>query len=392
MAPERIALTALALSFWLGAHQATGQPAGAPAGEQAAWNFVGNVVHILASGYEGAEDDEEEGYGFAVGERDGHALIVTANHVVRKAGNPAHHITLQYANDGGRMRDAILLEPNLPQGAGDLAILEAPLPSGNDLQWPAMVPSYQMRPGMRAWRIGKRGRFVPAASPGLFVGRIGVALLEFDDLDTPSGSSGGPVLGDGGLVGMVVADGGLTGVPARVLPIDTIGAVVKSWGLPWQINEPPASRQAVARPATSPEAPRPSEPRPPLTRPLMADMAQDLIRRLLAALAADSDASLEALYAPRVLYAGKLVQRSDVLGQQHLAAVRWPARRFVLRPGAVQTDCNVVVGTCLVEANVDWVLQGPGEPTRSGRSHYTLSLDFSRGQPLIVTQTSTESR
>ena len=376
------------------------QPVNAPTGGRLAWSFRQNVVRIIATGL--PDDDEENGFGFVFGEQNGELYVATADHVVRKANTPAAHIGLRFFGALGESRDATLLALRLPPAGGDLAVLRVPTPPGFKPFWPAMVPSYMLQPGDPAWRIGKGDRWNPPNGPGSFQGRAGALWLEFDNLDTPRGSSGGPILGDGGLIGIVVKDGGLSNAPAQVLPADTIAAMLQNWQLPWQLGAPGLPVPAITQesppppatatpPPASPLSQRVSRPPPPLlSRPLMEQATRQMLQRFFTASAEDPAAQiavLDSMYASAVMHNGRLVRHAELLQSKRGYAEEWPQRRYLLRPNSVAVDCNVLVASCRVEALVDWSRRSAFVGQQDGQTRFTFSIDFSEPAPKIIAET-----
>jgi peptidoglycan hydrolase-like protein with peptidoglycan-binding domain len=212
------------------------QPQNASQGERMAWSFANNVVKLRTVQKDGSSGNE--GFGFVFGQRNGKVFVATADHVVRDPDRGEGKILITFYREQGREYEATLLQLRIPQNQGDLAVLEVPQPSDFLPNWPKMVPLFSVKPSTRAWRIGKQARWIPAISPGIYVGPQNGAWMGFENLDTPRGSSGGPIVTEQGVVGMVVADGGDAGVPSYVLPIETIGAHAVNWQLPWNLASP----------------------------------------------------------------------------------------------------------------------------------------------------------
>ncbi len=224
----------LAACLLLGPTPVATQPSGLSTGEQVAWSVVDDVVRIAVTLPNGSAG--EGGFGFVVGERDGDLYIATADHVVRADGDLIGSALVTFHSDQGHPRAATLLDLRLPPEQGDLAVLELPVPPHYLPEWPPTASTSDLLPGTRAWRIGKQQRWVPAATPGVFVGLQGTIWLGFDDLDTPPGSSGGPVVTEQEIAGMVITGDVPSGPPSSVLPIETIAIKLKLWQLPWNLS------------------------------------------------------------------------------------------------------------------------------------------------------------
>ena len=256
------AASALACSFG-----ALAQPAGVTGGERIAWLVADDVVRITTTLPDGSA--AEEGFGFVFGESNGRIYVVTADHVVRQGKSDGNEgkaegslkVQVIFRGDQGHRYDAELLDLQLLPERGDLAVLQLPKPPSFRAAWPSVADADALVPGVRAWRIGKVERWIPATVPGEFVGRSAL-WLAFDNLDTPRGSSGGPVVTQDGIVGMVVAEGGMTGVPSDVLPIGTIEGVLREWQLPWNLRSDHKAPVAEPPSVAAPTEPVVSQPQP----------------------------------------------------------------------------------------------------------------------------------
>jgi Trypsin-like peptidase domain len=212
---------------------ARAQPADAPPGENNAYAFRALTVQVRSAKTEEPDIPVEEGYGFVVGRRNDLLTVVTADHVVRdQDGIPYGNVMVELYINRGHLIPAHLLDYRIPHQSGDMAVLEVHKPDVPDFPDSSPVPiaRFPIDEGTRAWRIGKEEGWTPSNRPGAFVGRQQTIWLGFDNLDTPRGSSGGPILTDGGLIGMVTHD--LSG-RAYVLPIDIITEFLARQGVPF---------------------------------------------------------------------------------------------------------------------------------------------------------------
>jgi len=113
--------------------------------KQVADDFLDRVVQIATA-------DNGKGHGFVVGESidaEGRPafLVVTADHVVRNDRLPSGSAPPQvtYCADLAHTWQAKLLDREIPPEAGDLAVLEVPMPPGLSLK-PAMIaPGFLLR-------------------------------------------------------------------------------------------------------------------------------------------------------------------------------------------------------------------------------------------------------
>lgn len=205
------------------------QSVDAPQGEREAYAFRTLTAQVRSTKLDRPDIPVEEGYGFVVGKNGDALTIVTADHVVRdQDGTPYGKVIVELFTNRGHPLSAQLLEPRMPPQYGDMAVLEVHLP--NIPAFPRVaVARLPIPEGTEAWRIGKQEGWTPSNRPGVFVGRQRTIWLGFDNLDTPRGSSGGPILTNDGLIGMVTDDQSGRGY---VLPIDTITEFLAVQGLP----------------------------------------------------------------------------------------------------------------------------------------------------------------
>jgi hypothetical protein len=224
------------------------QPADAPPGEKLAYSVRDLTVQIISSHGQNRDDIAAEGYGFVVAQQGDVVTVATADHVVRDPdGTEYGEVRVIFYADQAHPQAATVLDLRLPPTYGDLAVLEVKKPGFRMSQPPvASLPPTQ---GERAWRIGKQHGWTPGNVPGAFTGTERTIWLGFDNLDTPRGSSGGPIVVEQGLVGMVTDD---QSGRALVLPINVIANFFHEKGLPWglggspQPSASPQSRSPVA--------------------------------------------------------------------------------------------------------------------------------------------------
>ncbi|MEH2546044.1 hypothetical protein V1283_002689 [Bradyrhizobium sp. AZCC 2262] len=212
----------IALSFYLSSLD-TGHAV--ELGEKLALEFRNLTVQI--------ESEAKLGYGFIVAQRGDTLTIVTADHVVRDGdqGTVYPNIRVELFVDRGHPVTPKVLEQRIPPEEGDLAVLEVQHPDFSMIKFP--VAKIPIPRATKAWRIGRDRSWVPDPQTGTYFGRARTIWLRFADLDTPPGSSGGPVLSDQGLVGMVEKQDGRY---SWVLPMNTINEFFADNGLPWGLN------------------------------------------------------------------------------------------------------------------------------------------------------------
>ena len=211
-----------------------------------------NVVRVTAQWANGTTYD---GFGFITGERDGFLYIATADHVVRGNGPDAidRSPVVAFFQDQGAEYKAELLATRLQPGEGDLAVLRLRPP--RNLAWRRDVAAAgRAKRGTEIRFIGlERDWFVPMR-PGVVNGLEPVGTIVGEGLNIKLGTSGAPLISDGGIVGMVVVD---TGAFARATPIDLIERAFKNWNYPWQLGAAPPPGQGSAPPPVQESAPPP---------------------------------------------------------------------------------------------------------------------------------------
>jgi hypothetical protein len=230
----RLIITQAMLVFLAAYSGVLAQPADAPAGEKLAYAFLDLIVQVKSFRGADANNIAAEGYGFVAGVRGDVVTIATADHVVRDPDGTAFGgVQVLFHADPSHPQPATLLDVRIPPIYGDLAVLEVKLAGFRMAHF--KVAQLPLTQGARAWRIGKQQGWTPSNAPGAYTGRERTIWLGFDNLDTPRGSSGGPILGEQGLIGMVTND---QSGRAQVLPIDIIAEFFLQSRLPWDIPEP----------------------------------------------------------------------------------------------------------------------------------------------------------
>lgn len=95
-------------------------------------------------------------------------------------------------------------------------------------------------------------------------------------------------------------------------------------------------------------------------------------------------ASMRDLYANRVTFYGKSIDRGAVMSEKQRFAARWPIRSYEIRPGSLSSSCNADV--CTVSAVVDWFAKSPERgKAASGVASFELGVDLRRG--VILSET-----
>jgi hypothetical protein len=103
--------------------------------------------------------------------------------------------------------------------------------------------------------------------------------------------------------------------------------------------------------------------------------------------------TLDALYADKVFYHGKLAPRQAVVLEKRQFAARWPQRSYKIRPHSITASCNAATEMCRVQGVMERELSNPATNTKS---HDLASFDYSiarAGEGLkIAAETSSVSK
>jgi hypothetical protein len=100
---------------------------------------------------------------------------------------------------------------------------------------------------------------------------------------------------------------------------------------------------------------------------------------------AASPAYVARIYAPRIRFYGRMVDRNGLVQEKRRFVRRWPVRHYALRPGTVRVTCDERSRLCLVASIFDWRAENPARRrTSRGSSSLEQRLDFSADQPAVV--------
>lgn len=232
---SRILRPVLGVLVALSITAASPEAGGAPRGYVLAKELRDNVVTVVAEWENG---ETQSGFGFIVGEKTGQLYISTANHVVRGIGPDAKaaRVEVEFHDRQGEPFEAKLLGTS--SADRDLAVLRAPLPQG--LSWRKDVLSdVDAQPLMSVWFVGRLGKWYVPSIAGI------VNRIELDDrivaenLKVLPGTSGAPLIAEGGVIGMIVSDA--PGEVTHALTLSVIRRAFEIWKHPWQLVklEPP---------------------------------------------------------------------------------------------------------------------------------------------------------
>jgi hypothetical protein len=119
-------------------------------------------------------------------------------------------------------------------------------------------------------------------------------------------------------------------------------------------------------------------------RDLSADLANSYLR-IWSSSDAGALADVHEIYAPRVNFYGRMMDKRALTAEKMRFVRRWPIRRYSLRPGTTRVDCNPNARGCVVKTMIDWEAAAPRRGAVSrGVSAFELGVGFSGPQPLVV--------
>jgi hypothetical protein len=180
-------------------------------------------------------DDEREGFGIVLGERDGWLYIATANHVVRgnsgqsqESGGARPKVVLTYFTDQGVAYDGSVLENYISDF--DLGVIKARAPAG--FRSEALCnDSPNVARGTRVAYVGKeRSWYVPTTEGQVNQEPDAKEWLNVDGMTVEPGTSGAPVFSGYGLVGVVVNSAKLQ---TFVAGLDRVERAFHGWNYPF---------------------------------------------------------------------------------------------------------------------------------------------------------------
>lgn len=223
-------------------------------GDQITRPYLDGTVRVSVPG-------QAEGFGFIVGERAGELYLLTAEHVVKQnAPGQKPRVQVYFHQDQAKPVSAEVLarEPHL-----DAALLRAAKPAR--IRWQPQaycLPPFER--GERVWFIGRDRRWdVPLDAEAGYLRRVEPdyrGRIEFSSVGVKRGTSGAPLIGTSGILGMVIQDEVNS---ATAVAIDTLRRFVRypnsyPWALAKCGTTPAPIASAPIEPA--PAAPAPTAP------------------------------------------------------------------------------------------------------------------------------------
>lgn len=161
-----------------------------------------NVVAITADFPSGGK---EQGFGFVVGERNNVLYLATAGHVVREDGaapgkENADNIRVVFCGDDRSYPARILKATISPFDFGLLELSKPP-----SYVWKADCLDTKPAVGTSVGYIGRNNRcYIPTATVRGTVNTLNIDFISVDINGVSRGTSGAPLIGSDGLIGMIV--------------------------------------------------------------------------------------------------------------------------------------------------------------------------------------------
>jgi hypothetical protein len=138
--------------------------------------------------------------------------------------------------------------------AHDLAVLTVAPPPGFQWKKDCLGRAEERKRSSEVWFIGKSQHWVVPVNPGRVASEeIIDGLMDLEALQIQPGSSGGPLVGSSGIVGIVLRDAEDN---ATALDITYVKSYFKRWNHPWDLVTAAAAPASVAQ--ASPPTPAPT--------------------------------------------------------------------------------------------------------------------------------------
>jgi hypothetical protein len=120
----------------------------------------------------------------------------------------------------------------------------------------------------------------------------------------------------------------------------------------------------------------------------MRDLSADLANSYLRIWSYSNEAALNdvhEVYAPRVNFYGRMLDKRGITAEKMRFVRRWPVRRYSLRPGTTRVDCDPYRRSCVVRTLINWTAAAPQRREVSrGVSEFELGVGFAGSQPLVI--------
>ena len=100
-----------------------------------------------------------------------------------------------------------------------------------------------------------------------------------------------------------------------------------------------------------------------------------------------TQASVDRLYAPSVVYYGKRFSRQEVLADKLRFARHWPIRNYGQDPGSLKGSCSADGAHCILRAIITWSRETRSHVKTTGRAQLRLDFETVEGSRKIVRET-----
>ena len=124
----------------------------------------------------------------------------------------------------------------------------------------------------------------------------------------------------------------------------------------------------------------PSSAKPDVKTSRIQQRSADLSRSYLRTWSSDTRAALadvNRVYAPRVNFYGRVLNRRELAREKERFARRWPVRRYSHHPGTMRVSCSAANQRCMVRSVIDWRTENPTRRAVSaGSSRFEQGVAF----------------
>lgn len=194
-----------------------------------------NAVKLISQFGEG--EDQAEGWGFVIGERDDALYIVTARHVVWKLNNSgfkkANSVGIKFFTDQGEYYSTVtildilgLMDLSNSNTDLDLALIRLPEKPINFNLMESYI-SYSVEEGQQVWFMSDNWKYTQ--SPGVIY-NVEDNEIEIEGSTIHPGNSGGPLITENGIVGLIFED---SNPYAKSIHIEKIRQIITEMNYPW---------------------------------------------------------------------------------------------------------------------------------------------------------------
>ena len=119
----------------------------------------------------------------------------------------------------------------------------------------------------------------------------------------------------------------------------------------------------------------------------MEQRSAQFTRSYLRVWSSNSSAAIEQvpqMYAPRVLFYGRVLDRRGLIREKQRFARRWPIRHYEHRPDAMRITCEAHPARCVVRSVINWRAENPSRRVASrGSSRFEQGIDLSAANPVV---------